>query len=98
MNKKKWDALPKDVQNTIEQVNKEWIEKTGKAWDEFDKVGKEFTLAKGNKVIELSKQEDERWAKAVQPVMAEFVKAAKSKGVPGEEALVFCQEWLKKNP
>jgi TRAP-type C4-dicarboxylate transport system substrate-binding protein len=98
MNKKKWDALPKNVQDTIEQVNKEWIEKTGKAWDEFDKAGKEFTLAKGNKVIELPKEEDQRWAKAVQPVLADYVKAAKSKGVPGEEALVFCQEWLKQNP
>lgn len=98
MNKKKWDALPKDVQQTIEQINKEWIEKTGKAWDEFDKIGKEYTLSKGNKVIELSKEEDARWAKAVQPVMAEYVKAAKAKGVPGEEALAFCQEWLKQNP
>jgi TRAP-type transport system periplasmic protein len=98
MNKKKWDALPKDVQETIEQVNKEWIEKTGKAWDEFDKAGKEFTLAKGNKVIELSREENERWAKAVQPVLADYVKAANAKGVPGEEALAFCQEWLKQNP
>ncbi len=35
MNKKKWESLPKEVQEIIEQVNKEWIEKTGKAWDQF---------------------------------------------------------------
>jgi len=98
MNKKKWDALPKNVQDTIEQVNKEWIVKTGKAWDEFDKIGKEFTLARGNKVIELSKEEDARWSKLVQPILAEYVKNAQAKGVAGEEALAFCQEWLKKNP
>jgi TRAP-type C4-dicarboxylate transport system substrate-binding protein len=98
MNKKKWDALPKDVQETIEKVNKEWIVKTGKAWDEFDKAGKEFTLSKGNKVIALSREEDERWAKLVQPVLEEYVQNAKTKGIPGEEALKFCQEWLKQNP
>jgi hypothetical protein len=26
------------------------------------------------------------------------VQAMKGKGLPGEEALKFCQDWLKKNP
>ncbi|MBM3302849.1 MAG: C4-dicarboxylate ABC transporter substrate-binding protein, partial [Deltaproteobacteria bacterium] len=98
MNKKKWESLPKEVQETIEKINEEWIDKTGKAWDEFDKEGKEFTLSKGNKVVQLSKEEDERWAKAVQPVMDEYLKDMKEKGLPGEEALKFCLEWLKSNP
>lgn len=97
MNKKKWDALPKDVQATIEKINEEWIEKTGKGWDEFDKVGTEYTLSKGNEIIPLSKEEDERWKAAVQPVLAEYVATTKTKNLPGEEALKFCQEWLSKN-
>ena len=98
MNKKKWDSLPKDVQETIEKINDEWIQKTAQKWDEFDVEGKKLTLEKGNKVIELSKEEDERWKKAVQPVLAEYVEAMKAKGLPGDEALKFCQEWLSKNP
>ncbi len=98
MNKKKWDSLPKDVQQTIEQINKEWIDKTGDGWDSFDKIGTEFTLSKGNKIIPLSKEEDARWAKTVSPVLDEYVAAMKAKGLPGEEALNFCKEWLKKNP
>ncbi|AFM23058.1 TRAP transporter substrate-binding protein [Desulfomonile tiedjei] len=98
MNKKKWDSLPKDVQQTIEQVNKEWIDKTGNGWDEFDKIGTEFTLSKGNKVIPLSKEEDAKWAKTVSPVLDEYVAAMKAKGLPGDEALSFCREWLKNNP
>lgn len=42
MNKDKWNALPPDVQKTIETINAEWIEKTGKVWDEIDKEGREF--------------------------------------------------------
>jgi TRAP-type transport system periplasmic protein len=98
MNKKKWDSLPKEAQQVIEQVNKEWIEKTGKAWDEFDKEGLEYALSKGDKIIKLTKEQDERWAKAVRPVLDEYAAAAKAKGLPGDEALTFCQEWLKKNP
>ncbi|MBI4966370.1 MAG: TRAP transporter substrate-binding protein [Desulfomonile tiedjei] len=98
MNKKKWDSLPKDAQETIEKINQEWIEKTAKLWVDLDKEGTEFAIAKGHKIIPLSKEEDARWAKLVQPVLEEYVKNTKAKGLPGDEALKFCQEWLKKNP
>ncbi len=55
-------------------------------------------MSKGDKIIKLTKEEDERWAKAVRPVLDEYVAAMKAKGLPGEESLTFCQEWLKKNP
>ncbi len=96
MNKDRWNSLPPDIQKTIEQVNEEWIEKTGKSWDEIDKSGMEFTKKLGNQVIQLSKEEDERWVKAVRPVFDEYVKSMKEKGLPGEEALKFCLEELKK--
>ncbi len=98
MNKKKWDSLPKDVQQTIEQINQEWIEKTGKTWDDLDKAGKEFSISLGNQVIELSKEQDQKWAEAVKSVLNDYVNGAKQKGLPGEEALSFCVEWLKNNP
>jgi TRAP-type transport system periplasmic protein len=97
MNKQKWAALPKETQATILKINEEWVEKTGRAWDDFDKAGLETTKAKGNQIIALSKQEDERWAKMVQPILNEYVQSMKAKGLPGEEALKFCQDWLKKN-
>jgi TRAP-type C4-dicarboxylate transport system substrate-binding protein len=96
MNKDKWNSLPPDVQKVITAVNLEWIDKTGKGWDEIDKEGKEFTLARGNQVIALSKEEDEKWAKLVRPILDEYVANMKTKNLPGEEALKFCQEELKK--
>jgi len=98
MNKKKWDSLPKDAQEAIEKINKEWIEKTAKLWVDLDEEGAKFALAKGHKIIPLSKEEDARWAKQVQPVLEGYVKDTKAKGLPGDEALIFCQEWLNKNP
>ena len=95
MNKNKWNSLPPDVQKIIEQVNEEWIVKTGTRWDEIDKAGREFAQKLGNKIIPLSKEEDARWAKAVSPMFDEYVKEKKAKGLPAEEALKFCQERLK---
>ena len=65
MNKKKWDSLPKDVQETIQKVNKEWIAKTAETWNNMDKDALELALSKGNQIIKLSPEEDARWAKAV---------------------------------
>lgn len=98
MNKKKWDSLPKDVQETIEKINKEWIDKTGRTWDQIDKEAKEFGLSHGHEFIPLSKEEDARWSQAVKPILAEYVASMKAKNLPGEEALNFCVDWLKKNP
>jgi TRAP-type C4-dicarboxylate transport system substrate-binding protein len=98
MNRARWDALPQEARAAIEAVNAEWIEKAGKAWDEFDKVGTEFALSKGVRIIELSKEEDARWAEKVKPMLADYAAAAKAKGLPGDEALKFVLDWLKANP
>ncbi len=95
MNKAKWNSLPPDVQKVMEDVSKEWIVKQGQTWDEIDKEGYEFTKKRGNKIIALSKEEDARWAAAVKPILDEYVKNMKAKGLPGEEALKFCIDYLK---
>jgi TRAP-type C4-dicarboxylate transport system substrate-binding protein len=95
MNKEKWNALPPDIQKIIEKINLEWIEKLGKLWDELNKEGKEVFIQRGGKIIMLSKEEDARWAKLLRPILDEYVKNMKAKGLPGEEALKFCVEYLK---
>lgn len=95
MNKDKWNALPPDVQKTIEKINEEWIEKSGKGWDDIDKAGRDATLKLGNKIITLTKDEDARWASAVRPLLDEYVTNMKSKGLPGDQALKFCMDRLK---
>ena len=89
MNLAKWNSLPKDIQTVIEKVNKEWIAKHGKAWDDSDKAGREFTLSKGNKIIPLSKEESARWAKAAQPVIDGYVNKKKEMGLPSKDYVDF---------
>lgn len=95
MNKDKWNSLPPDIQKIIEQVNEEWIEKHGRNWDAIDKEGYDFIQKLGNKVIPLSKEENARWAKAMDPLFDEYVKEKTAKGLPAAEALKFCRERLK---
>ena len=95
MNKGKWNSLAPDVRKIIEQVNEEWIVKTGQAWDEIDKAGYDFYQKQGGKITTLSKAEDARWVKAVQPIFDEYVKEKTAKGLPAQEALKFCQDRLQ---
>ena len=97
MNKSKWDSIPPDWQKAIEKVNSEWIEKIGKTWNEIDEAGKAFAVKQGGKVVTLSKEEGDSWVKAVQSVLADYVKMTKEKGLPGEEVLKFALDYLKEN-
>lgn len=97
MNKDKWNALPVNTQKVIEQINNEWVEKMGRLWDELDKEGKDVFIQKGGKVTVVSKEENERWAERLRPILDDYVKSMKSKGLPGEEALKFCIDYLKRH-
>ncbi len=97
MNKAKWAALPPDIQKIFEDVSKEWTEKQAALWDKIDKDGAEFAKQKGIKLIYLSKEEDARWAEKVRPLLDQYANNAKAKGLPGDEALKFCLDYLKVN-
>jgi len=97
MNKNTWTSLPPDIQKIIETINEEWIPKTGAIWDEYDKAGSNFAGKLGNKMIRLTKEEEVRWVKRVAPVLENYLKEMKKKGLPGEEMLKFCQDFLAKN-
>jgi TRAP-type C4-dicarboxylate transport system substrate-binding protein len=97
MNKDKWNALSPDIQKIIEKINLEWIERTGVLWDEIDKSGRAFSLKLGNQIVSLTKEEDQKWAKAVRPILDEYANSMRAKGLPGEAALKFCLDHLRKN-
>jgi TRAP-type C4-dicarboxylate transport system substrate-binding protein len=96
MNKDKWNSLPPDVQKIIEQINEEYVEKQGKVWDEIDKAGRDATLKLGNKIIPLSQDEDARWEKVVKPIVDDYKKNMKEKGLPGEEVVSFYYQTIYK--
>jgi TRAP-type transport system periplasmic protein len=95
MNKQKWASLSPDIQKIIAEVNGEWIGKTGKLWDAVDISARDWILKRGNQFISLSKEEDARWFKAVQPILDEWAQEVEGKGLPGKKALEFSLERLR---
>ncbi|CCK78555.1 MULTISPECIES: TRAP transporter substrate-binding protein [Desulfobacula] len=89
MNKNKWNKLGPANQKIIEEINAEWLVKHGEAWDEADKLGLEFFLSKGGKVISLSDDESKKWETAAFPVIEDYIRKAEEKGVDGKAVVDF---------
>jgi len=98
MNQKKWSSLPPDIQKVLTEVSQEWIERTGKAWDDIDREAIEFAESKGMKVVKISKEEEAITVEKLKPVLDDFVAKMKSQGLPGEESLKFAVDYLKAHP
>ena len=98
MNKEKWNSISAADQQTIEKINDEWVEKHGKLWNELDKEAREFGIQKGVKMVKVSSADEARVAQGMKPLLAEYVQAKKAKGLPADEALKFCVEYIKTHP
>jgi TRAP-type C4-dicarboxylate transport system substrate-binding protein len=96
MNLKKWNSLPKDIQKIFEDVSNEWVDVHGKVWDLNDSEGRKYTLSLGNKIIPLSKNENSKWKKAVSPIIGNYIKTTKEKGLPGEKAAKEIESLIEK--
>jgi len=96
MNLKKWNALSQDIQQVINEVSNEWVEVHGNAWDEADTEGRSYTLSLGNEVITLSKEEQESWEKAVEPIINSYIATAEGKGFPGKMSVDEVRNLIEK--
>ncbi|MCX8022031.1 MAG: TRAP transporter substrate-binding protein [Syntrophorhabdaceae bacterium] len=96
MNKKKFASLPKDIQDTIDKMSGEYINRYAKMWADIDISGKNWLIKRGVKIISLSADEEARWyEKGAKPLADEYIKEMKAKGMPGEEAVKFLLDSFK---
>jgi TRAP-type C4-dicarboxylate transport system substrate-binding protein len=98
MNKEKWNSLSKKDQEAIEKINEEWVEKHAKLWEKLEKAAEEDAIKKGIKIIRPTKEEDAQMAKKMKAVRAEWVKKMTAKGLPAQEAVDWCLEYIKTHP
>jgi TRAP-type C4-dicarboxylate transport system substrate-binding protein len=98
MNKEKWNSLPGDIKIIIEQINEEWVQREGNTCDEINSEGKAYGVSMGMNVLRISPEEVKITKERMKPILAEYVGKMKAKGLPGEEALKFCQDYLNTHP
>ncbi len=87
MNKNSWSKLSPEQQQIITEVNAEWVDKHGRAWDQADAEGMAFIKELKRQIITLSPEEQQRWKDAVKPILDAYVANTKTAGLPGKELL-----------
>lgn len=95
MNLKKWNSLPADVRKVMEEVSSQWIDVHGKAWDQLDQEGRDYTLSLGNKIVSPSAAENGKWKKAVRPIIEDYIKEVSAKGLPADKAVKEVESLIK---
>jgi TRAP-type transport system periplasmic protein len=89
MNKKRWDNLTPEQQNTIREINAEFALKHGQAWDESDEEGMEFFKEKGGEVFTQSDAEAKKWADEAASVVDEYIQSVSEKGIDGKAVVDY---------
>lgn len=92
MNKNTWEKLPPELQQVITEVNREWQEKHGQAWDQADRDGENFVRELGKAFHDFPAAENALVKKAFEPMFLEWSAKLESKGLPGNQALQFMKD------
>jgi TRAP-type C4-dicarboxylate transport system substrate-binding protein len=90
MNKRAYDGLRPELKAIVDGVAAEYHERFARMWNDVDQEGRAFAKEKGVAYFELSAEEAVRWQKAVEPVLADYVKHMADKGYPAAES----QRWI----
>jgi TRAP-type C4-dicarboxylate transport system substrate-binding protein len=88
MNKKKWNSLPKNLQETMTKVTKEMLPDTlCRAVSDAKDLGIKRAKERNQEIVDLSHTDWEKWKKTGRPAWEKWVKAMEAKGLPGRAVL-----------
>lgn len=98
MNLDKWDSLPGDLQQAIEEVNKQYFdEEMAGALDEQNEEAMKWVEENYDlKIITLSEAETSKWIEMIKPLQDDYVSKVNERGLPGQEILDLAKELAEK--
>jgi TRAP-type C4-dicarboxylate transport system substrate-binding protein len=98
MNKPKYESLPADLKKVIDANSGQVAAAmAGKVWDEQAVVVSEMVKKRGNTIITLTEDEAARWRKATDPVVENWLKTTKDRGLDGQKLLDAARAAIKKH-
>lgn len=83
-NQAKYDSLPDDIRQVIDDTSAEFFANWGRWWQETDQEAIEAAKANGNEVIPMSDEARAEWQERLQPVIDNYL--ANESDLPQEEA------------
>jgi TRAP-type transport system periplasmic protein len=98
MNKAKYEGLPDDLKKVVDaNSGQAAATAAGRVWDEQADVVSAMVKARGNTIIVLAEEEKERWRKATEPVIENWLKTVKERGLDGQKLLDAARGAIKEH-
>lgn len=97
MNRKAWDGLPKDIQDVMRQVAKEYPDRLADLYEKEVRDAVREMEAKGVKFYEWPREDRARLQASMEAIWEAWAKEMEAKGIPGREALRRYLELQKKH-
>ncbi len=98
MNQAKYDSLPPDLKKILDaNTGLEFSKQIGKVFDGTTEAGKKLAREANGVFDVLTPAEYERWQKATEPVVKEWIGEANAKGANGAALLDDAKALIKKN-
>jgi TRAP-type C4-dicarboxylate transport system substrate-binding protein len=98
MNKAKYEGLPDDLKKVIDANSGQTAAAmAGQVWDEQAVTVSEMVKKRGNTIITLTDEEAARWRKATEPVVENWLKTTKDRGLDGQKLLDSARAAIKKH-
>ena len=85
LNRKTFDALPKDLKRLYYNLERIQSQMTAEAYDYAEKQGQVIMQKAGVETITLPPQEMARWKVAIEPLWEDFIAKNEAKGLPAKE-------------
>lgn len=95
VNLNKWNSLPEDVQEIIQEVAIEYEQVTADLCAANEEAGINKLREEGAEVVQIDPQAKVDWANAISDFPARMAEEANSRGLPGTEVLNFYMDKLE---
>jgi TRAP-type transport system periplasmic protein len=92
MNKDKWNALPKDLQDVFMKVSADMPDKVGKAWWYSDLDAMDYFLGKGGKVYSTVTADNDAWVAPTVTEIDKYIAQANAAGLPGADYVKYVKD------
>jgi TRAP-type C4-dicarboxylate transport system substrate-binding protein len=93
MNLKKWNDLPKDIQEVFNKTNQEMITWYANAWQYGDLAGvKYFAGLPGRKILEIPEAGKQEWINLAKPLTEKYIAEKTAMGLPAADYVKYLWE------